>query len=128
MRFEVFGAVGLVRDDGERIELPSRKRRQVLALLLLHANEWVRTDRIGRCPRSRPGTEPDRHHRDHHGHQGRELTAHRFLLAVARAPEPFAAVPPLVRDRGRCPTCRSIRRAGTRAVHAERDALEGVRS
>ncbi|RAS65905.1 DNA-binding SARP family transcriptional activator [Lentzea atacamensis] len=46
MRFEALGAVGLVRDDGERVELPSRKRRLVLALLLLHANEWVRTDRI----------------------------------------------------------------------------------
>jgi DNA-binding SARP family transcriptional activator/Tfp pilus assembly protein PilF len=46
VRFEALGAVGLVRDGGERVEVPSLKRRQVLALLLLHANEWVRADRI----------------------------------------------------------------------------------
>ena len=46
MRLEALGTVGHLRDDGERIEVPSRKRRLVLALLLSHANEWVRTDRI----------------------------------------------------------------------------------
>jgi DNA-binding SARP family transcriptional activator len=45
MEFLVLGPLE-VRHDGEPIELRGSKRRALLALLILHANEVVRTDRL----------------------------------------------------------------------------------
>src|SRR5689334_18668189 len=45
MEFRALGPLE-VRRDGQSLELRGSKRRVVLALLLLHANEVVRTDRL----------------------------------------------------------------------------------
>ena len=45
MEFRVLGPLE-VRRDGQSIELRGSKRRAVLAILVLHANEVVRTDRL----------------------------------------------------------------------------------
>ena len=45
MEFLLLGPLE-VRHDGELIELRGSKRRALLALLILHANEVVRTDRV----------------------------------------------------------------------------------
>src|SRR2546427_11524472 len=45
MEFRALGPLE-VRRDGEVLELRGTKRRAVLALLLLHANEVVRADRL----------------------------------------------------------------------------------
>jgi DNA-binding SARP family transcriptional activator len=45
MEFRVLGALD-VRDEGRTLELRGSKRRTVLALLVLHANEVIRSDRL----------------------------------------------------------------------------------
>ena len=45
MEFLVLGPLE-VRRDGQAVELRGSKRRALLALLVLHANEVVRTDRL----------------------------------------------------------------------------------
>ncbi|GAA3463408.1 BTAD domain-containing putative transcriptional regulator [Saccharothrix longispora] len=61
MLFEVLGSAHVVRPDGARTPLAARKPRLLLSLLLLHANEPVRTARIvdelwgATPPRSAPG-------------------------------------------------------------------------
>ena len=45
MEFRILGPLEL-RDDRGAIEIPGVKRRALLALLLLHANEVVSSDRL----------------------------------------------------------------------------------
>jgi hypothetical protein len=45
MEFRLLGALD-VRDEGRTLELRGSKRRTVLAPLVLHANEVIRSDRL----------------------------------------------------------------------------------
>ncbi|HZB22497.1 MAG TPA: BTAD domain-containing putative transcriptional regulator, partial [Gaiellaceae bacterium] len=46
MQFRILGPLEVVGDGGRPVELPRRKSRALLALLLLHANEVVSTSRL----------------------------------------------------------------------------------
>ena len=45
MEFRILGPLEVL-DDGRQVELPRLKERVVLAVLLLHANEFVSRDRL----------------------------------------------------------------------------------
>ena len=46
MEFRILGPLEVIGDDGRPVELPRRKSRALLGLLLLHANSAVSTDRL----------------------------------------------------------------------------------
>ena len=46
MRFGILGPLEVADDGGRRVELGGHKQRSVLAILLLHANEGVSSDRL----------------------------------------------------------------------------------
>ncbi len=49
MEFRILGPLEVVRDDGEPVPLGSPKQRTLLALLLIHVNQVLSTDRIIDC-------------------------------------------------------------------------------
>lgn len=62
MLFRVLGTVDFISDDGDRETINSRRKRALLATLLLSGNDWIPTDRIiesiwgDRAPKSAYGS------------------------------------------------------------------------